>query len=218
MGRYILLLTTLVVVFVSCDTQPKLHQDVKLSEKLAGEDSELTMRRISLMGIDSLKGIELNKQAIQKFDSAYQLDSTNLRAALLASECCYFGKEFRQCIYWREKLIIADTSTHSRADHYQMAGFCYVSLGDLDSGKKYFSKALNIWKNIAPSNQSIVTDNLLDISDKIYAGNDINQKNSFSSKGIDPCQFSVKILVYLATIDTTQDFKSKSSERQKSCR
>ncbi len=99
-----------------------------------------------------------------------------------------------------------------------MTGFCYVNLGNLDSGKAYFSKALNIWKDIAPSNQSIVTVNLSDISDKIYAGNDINQINSFNSKGIDPCKFSVKILDYLATIDTTQDFKAKGSERQKSCR
>ena len=216
MNRYIILLTTLAAL--SCNTKPKTHQDIKLSKELTAEGSELTMQRISLKGIDSLKGVDLNKQAIQKFDSAYHVDTTNLRAALLASECCYFGKEFRQCIYWLEKLIIADTSKHNRADHYQMTGFCYVNLGDLDRGKKYFSKALNIWKDIAPSNQSIVTDNLLDISDKIYAGSDINQKNNFNSKGIDPCQFSVEILDYLATIDTSQDFKSKSSERQKSCR
>jgi len=218
MRRYILLLTTLTIVFVSCNTQPKLHQDAKLSEKLTGEGSDLTMRRISIMKTDSLKGVDLNKHAIQKFDSAYHIDTTNLRAALLASECCYFGKEFQRCIYWLNKLIIADTSKHHQADHYQMIGFCYVNLGDLDSGKEYFGRALNIWKDIAPSNQSIVTDNLVDISDKIYAGTDINQKNSFTSKGIDPCRFSVKILDYLVTIDTAQDFKSKSLERQKSCR
>jgi tetratricopeptide (TPR) repeat protein len=216
MSRYIILLITLTVL--SCNTQPKIHQDTNLSEKLTGEGSELTMQRISLKGIDSLKRIDLNRQAIQKFDSAYHLDTTNLRAALLASECCFFGKEFQQCIYWLKKLIFADTSKHNRADHYEMAGFCYVNLGNLDSGKTYFSKALNIWKDIAPSNQSIVTVNLSDISDKIYAGSDINQINNFNSKGIDPCQFSVKILDYLATIDTTQDFKSKGSERQKSCR
>jgi tetratricopeptide (TPR) repeat protein len=216
MRKYIILLITLSIL--SCNTQPKIHQDNKLSEELTGEGSELTLRRISLMQTDSLKGMDLNKQATQKFDSAYHLDTTNLRAALLASECCYFGKEFQQCIYWLDKLIVTDTSKHHQADHYQMTGFCYVNLGNLDSGKTYFKKALTIWKDIAPSNQSIVTMNLSDISDKIYAGSDINQINSFNSKGIDPCQFSISILDYLATIDTTQDFKAKGSERQKSCR
>ncbi len=68
MSRYIILLITLAVL--SCNTQPKIHQDTKLSEELTGEGSELTMQRISLKEIDSLKRIDLNKQAIQKFDSA----------------------------------------------------------------------------------------------------------------------------------------------------
>jgi tetratricopeptide (TPR) repeat protein len=204
----------ILLFFISCHSKIPESPVKESSEKIYEHAWHLLLERMDVNNSDSVKRNVLNDLAIQKFTLAYQMDTSNIKAALYASECCMYGRKYQDCIYWLNKLLIRDTSKHDIAEHSQMLGYCYAGLGELNKSYPYFNKATVIWKEILPANLSLIAANLLVISSEIYETNDPNIR----SRGIDPCIYSINLLEYLDSIDKRKNYKEMILERRKKCR
>jgi len=94
-------------VLFSCKTKTSEQNPAK-AKQLYSEGMKILDNRIHTTS--NQNAIELNNKAIEKFTAAYNADTSFRDAALFASECTMYGKDYQQCIYWTTKLISLDTS------------------------------------------------------------------------------------------------------------
>ena len=80
--------------------------------------------RISVQSSDKGKALELNKQAIEKFSTAYKADTSLIDAVLFASECTMYGKDYHNCIYWTSILKRIDTSQQNKTFCGERIEYC----------------------------------------------------------------------------------------------
>lgn len=97
------------IILFACNSKSQLQNQQK-AKQLYSEGMKFLNKRISLQSSDNKTAFEINKMAIEKFTSAYNLDTTFTDAVLFASECTMYGKDYRQCVYWTTKLMRLDTS------------------------------------------------------------------------------------------------------------
>lgn len=211
-----ILLFELILLF-SC-SHSSVKPDPEKAKHLYEEGMTILGDRISAQSEDRLKAMGLNKTAIEKFSAAYMADTTFIDAAFSASECTFFERDYQNSLIWLQRLLRLDTSARSTAEANQRIGYCYVNLGELENSKPYFSKAIKLWGEIQPANVSLVQENLVVFSTSIFEGQDEKQLSAFRGKGLSPCSYSIEILFYAQSINSTQKFNELITERKHQCR
>jgi hypothetical protein len=98
---------------ISCQTRDG-GQNSQNAKKLFSEGMKILDNRISIQYADKEKAIELNKRAIEKFSAAYKADTSYVNAALFASECAMYARDYQTCLYWTSILMRLDTSQHNQ--------------------------------------------------------------------------------------------------------
>ncbi|MBO9682308.1 MAG: hypothetical protein J7502_06520 [Flavisolibacter sp.] len=97
------------IIFFSCQSKTE-EQNPQKAKQLYSKGMKILDDRIAIQANNRENAMELNKRAIEMFSAAYKADTTFSDAALFASECTMYGKDFQECIYWTTKLMNLDTS------------------------------------------------------------------------------------------------------------
>jgi hypothetical protein len=204
------------ILLYSCNNRKPIIKSVE-AKRLFAEGFKLLDERLNTSKSDSIKANVLNTKAINKFDSAYRCDTTLIDAATFASECSLYGGEFNKCIYYQNILLHTDTSRRAIADHFLIIGLCYVNSGEIQNAFPYLRNSLTLWKVIEPADSILITDNLMDISNKLFYKKSGNQISNLNSKGIVPCKYSVIILDSIYSINKDRSTLQLINSRSKSC-
>ena len=204
------------VFFLSCNNAKPVNKSAE-AKRLFGEGFKFLDQRLNTPATDIEKIHLLNTKAIQKFDSSFNYDSTLLDAANFASECSYAEGDYNKCIYYHSILLHKDTSKSVIADHYLFIGLCYVNLGEIHNALPYLKSSLSLWKIIDPSDSVLITDNLKDISDKLFYKKNRNEVSNLISKGINPCRYSLTILDSIYSLNKDRSTLQLINIRAKNC-
>jgi len=215
------------IFLTSCKSKSQNKIDVPKSLRLFKEGSDLLKQGFTLEFSDSLGGQKYYKLAIDKFNAAYNADTTNIQLGTYFSDLYFKTQQFDSALYWTLRMFPFDSITYykdnsiSISHSYSFIGSCCLYEGDIINAEKYFRLALN-----ADSHQVFnLTQTLSDIADKFYYGNLPNQIKKLKSKNIEPCKYSLDIMQLGLSIGGTEKYakdflftKEKFTEREKNCR
>lgn len=126
-------LTILVCLIIfCCNSNGQAQIDTASSEQAFKEGAELFTKSFMLENKDSAIFFSLNKQAIQKFELAYQYDTTNRHAWMWLSDCYYNIGEYEKAIYWSKKdMDSAKADSVLLSGRFEEIGLSFLNLEEL---------------------------------------------------------------------------------------
>lgn len=215
------------IFLTSCKSKSQSKIDVPKSLRLFKEGADFLRQGFTIEFEDSLAGQKYYKQAIEKFNAAYNADTTNIQLGTYFSDLYLKTQQFDSALYWALRMYPFDSVNYykgnpiSISQSYSFIGSCYLYEGDITNGEKYFRLALN-----ADSLQVFkLTQQISDLADKFYYGKLPNQIELLKSKNTEPCKYSLNIMKLGLSIGSTEKYakeflfsKEKISEREKNCR
>jgi tetratricopeptide (TPR) repeat protein len=199
-----LFLTILICLIIfSCNSKGQTSIDNAASQKAFKEGAQFYTKSLGSIE-DTATFISLNQQAIQKFELAYQYDTTNRDAWTLLSDCYYNVGEFEKAIYWSKKDIdFAKSDSILLGGRYEGIGLSLLNLGDLDHAKTNIQTAIGFYKSY-DSGMGLLIERVKKVSEHIYNKQDPKQIIKLQNKNIDPCKYS--IVVYEYAVKLYQDY------------
>jgi tetratricopeptide (TPR) repeat protein len=191
-------LTILICLIIfSCNSNGQTQIDTASSEQAFKEGAELFTKSVRLENKDSAAFISLNKQAIQKFELAYQFDTTNRHAWMWLSDCYYNIGEFEKAIYWSKKdMDFAKADSVLLSGRYEDIGLSFLNLLELEHAKTNFRNSISIYNN---GNMPMVR--IKEVAMHIYDKRNPLQISKLKRKNIDPCNYSVLVYEYALQLD-----------------
>jgi tetratricopeptide (TPR) repeat protein len=176
----------------SCKSKGQIDNDA--SQKAFKEGAQFYTKSIG--NDDTSTFISLNKQAIQKFELAYQYDTTNRDAWMWLSDCYYNVGEFEKVIYWSKKdMDFAKSDTILLGGLYEDIGLSLINLGELEQAKTNIQTALRFYKSY-DTGIGILIDRVKKAATHIYHKQDPKQIANLQRKNINPCNYSIVAYEY----------------------
>ena len=108
MKRFPIIILCFILLW-SCQTSVE-RQNPQKAKALYDEGMKITNDRIRIQDANPLKAIELNKKAIEKFSASSDADTSFKEAAMFASECTMYARDYQACIIWTSRWMRIDTS------------------------------------------------------------------------------------------------------------
>lgn len=143
MKRGYIVFAFLILTF-SCKGQNVLNKEA--SQKYFEEGAQMVIKSIQAFG-DTNAFISLNRKAIEKFELAYQYDSTYERVWEWFPYSYYFSGEYEKAIYWSKRVIqLERTDSIRKGDAYRFVGLSYLYLGNLDVAQSAIESAIRFYK------------------------------------------------------------------------
>ena len=226
--RWLLYLFILTIYLASC--KPKKQDKVdnlSNSLKLFKEGSDLYMKGFSIEFDDSLEAQKYYRQAIYKFNAAYNADTSDIELGIYLEELYARTGQFDSALIWSLRIFPSNYQKFSASNptalshNYRFMGEYYFYEGDSANGKKCFQLALKA----DPKQTGGLGGALSDIADKFYFGTLPNQNKKLRSMNINPCKYSLDIMRFGLYIAGDDEFikavvfpKKKIIEREKNCR
>jgi tetratricopeptide (TPR) repeat protein len=215
------------IFLTSCKSKSQNKIDVSKSLRLFKEGTDLLKQGFTADFSDSLAGQKYYKHAIDKFNGAYNSDTTNVQLGTYLSDLYFTTQQYDSALIWALRMFAFDSITYYKdnsttiSHNYSFIGSCYLYEGDLQNGEKYFHLALN-----ADSHQvNNLTHTLSDIADKFYYKTFPSQIEELKRKNISPCKYSLDILYLGLSIGRAEKMaknflftEEKFTEREKNCR
>ena len=178
----------IILSLLACKTKSQSSNDIISSLKLFKEGGDLMMQGFKLEFSDSLSSRKYYEKAIDTFLAAYRLDTSNIELGTYLSDLYYNVQKFDSALIWGLKLLTIDSLKNAKkvpiafANSLDHLGFCYLNVGDIQTGRTYLEKALLINKR----NTSLLAQKLLDLSDRIYFEKYSKQIDELVRRKIDP--------------------------------
>lgn len=128
----------------SCKSQNILNRET--SQKYFEEGTQMVFKSIQAFG-DTNAFISFNRKAIEKFELAYQYDSTYERVWEWFPNSYYFSGDYEKAIYWSKRVILLErTDSIRKGDAYRIIGLSYLYLGNLEEAQLAFVSAIRFYK------------------------------------------------------------------------
>jgi tetratricopeptide (TPR) repeat protein len=218
---------TISLVFISCNSNSQNKIDVPKSLKLFKEGGDVMKKGFTTEFSDSLAAQTYYRQAIILFNASLQADPANVRLGTYLSDLYYKEQKFDSALIWAMRLFPIDSALYYKdnlraiSSSYGFIGSCFIYEGDLETGEKYFCMAFK-----TDTAQVIaLTQQLSDISDKLYFKSIPAQLQKLKAKNIDPCKYAIEIMQLGLSIGKNEKFttdylfpKDKIRDRGTTCR
>lgn len=226
--RWLLYLFILTVYLASCKSKKQDKVDrPSTSLRLFKEGGDLYLKGFSLEFDDSLEAQKYYRQAIHKFNAAYNADTSDIELGIYLDELYARTGQFDSALIWSLRIFPFNYEKFSASNltalshNYRFMGEYYFYEGDSANGKKCFQLALKADPRQAGSLSKAISD----IADKLYFKTFPNQEKKLKSINIDPCRYSLDMMRFGLSIAVDDSYikeivfpRKKFIEREKNCR
>ena len=180
---------------LSCNSKGQTSINKDASQKAFNEGAQFYTKSFDVME-DTTTFILLNRQAIQKFELAYQYDTTNRDAWMWLSDCYYNIGEFEKAIYWSHKdMEFAKPDSMLLGSRYEGIGLSLLNLGDFGQAKTNIQTALRFYKSY-DTGTGLLIQRVKKVATHIYSKRDLKQIAKLQSKNITSCDYSIEVYEY----------------------
>lgn len=194
MPQPFLTIATFLFLF-SCNSKGQTKIDKDASQKAFKEGAQFFTKSLGVTD-DTTTFISLNRQAIQKFELAYQYDTTNRGAWIWLSDCYYNIGEFEKAIHWSMKYIeFANSDSILLGGRYEDIGLSLLNLGGFEQAKANIQTALRLYKSY-DTGTGLLIEGVKKVATHIYNKQDLKQIAKLQSINITPCNYSIEVYEY----------------------
>lgn len=209
-----------ILSLLACKTRGQNTNDVISSLKLFKEGGDLMIQGVEFGLSDSLSSRKYYEEAIEKFLTSYRLDTSNTKLGTYLSFLYYQVQKFDSALAWGIKLLPIDSINSAGEAPMAFAGslthigLCYLNIGDLSAGSEYLRRGLLLDNR----SSSIITHQLMDLSDQIYNKKYQQHSEVLLKRKVNPCEYSIDIMTLALKIsDSATYIRSLLKERKKNC-